>query len=311
MSGRRIFTASVLLAAPVLAQSTDYFPLQQGNVWIYRCTGACGDPFVTVEVGAPQDFGGNSYRRLQGWFGADYWVRQDGSGSFFALDSGAQQEHLWYAFQTAEGASYDESIPSGCCGRATIQSRSAHYSGPEGTFDNALQIDYPGVFQVGVFREIFLPWVGMLSRVQAAGGPAVRTYDLIYARIGGALVATEPEISVSLALDHAAYSASDSATLNARLSIRNSTAEPEVLTFPSGQLYDLEIRDEQGNVVYQWSRGKLFPQVITTLQLQFEKDYPIAAPLAGLPPGKYIVQAWLAVQGPPRAYSASSRIEIE
>ena len=299
----------LLGAASAVAQQPDYLPLQQGNVWIYRCAGNCAT--VTVEVGATQDFSGQTYHQVQGWFGNSYWLREDANGSVWSYDTAAQKESLWYAFQTPEGSTYDEAIPSGCCGRATIQSKSAHYDGPEGVFDYALEIDYAGVFQVGVYRELFLPYVGLVSRSQATGGPSMATYDLIYARIGGSLVATAPEISIGMALDHAVYKASDTATLNARLSIRNATAEPEILTFPSGQLYDLEIRDAQGNVVYLWSRGKIFPQIVTTVAIQYEKDYTISAPLAGLAPGKYVVQTWLAVDGPSRAYSSSARIEID
>lgn len=312
MHGARIFTVSVLWIAGGLAfaQQPDYFPLQPGNIWIYRCSGACvSQSTVTVQVGAVQDFNGTLYSQLLGWFGNDYWVREDENGSVWAYDPNAKQERLWYAFQTSDGDTYSESIPSACCGKATLESKSAHYDGPVGTFDNALEIQYPGVFQLGIYREQFLAYVGLVARAEAAGGPANRNYDLIYSRLGGVTVVSQPELSTGLALDQAVYAAS--ATLNARLSIRNSTTDPVSLTFPTGQIYDLEIRDDQGNAVYLWSKNKVFPQMVTTLQLQYEKDYMIAAPLAGLPPGKYVAQGWLAVEGPPRAYSGSARFEIK
>ncbi len=313
MHGIRIFIASLLFAAGAIAyaQQPDYFPLNPGNIWIYRCTGACGtESTVTVHVGPTKDFNGATYSQLQGWFGGDYWVREDSNGSVWVYDSAANQEQLWYAFQSPAGVTYSEFIPS-CCGKATVQSTSAHYEGPVGTFDSALQIDYPGVFQVGVFREVFLAYVGLVSRSQAVGGPAMRTYDLVYSRLGGVTVVSQPEVSTSLALDHAVYSAPDSTKLAARLSIRNTTADPVNLTFITSQTYDLEIRDAQGNVVYLWSKGKIFSQIAFTEAIQDEKDYIITAPLDNLPPGKYVAQGWLVVEGPPRAYSASAVFQVK
>ncbi len=314
MFGTRISTASLLLVAGVFAcaQQPDYFPLNPGNIWIYRCVGACGpQPTVTVQIGPTKDFNGTTYSQLQGWFGKDYWVRENENGVVWAYDPDSNQERQWYAFQTPVGSIYDEFIPSLCCGKATIISLSAHYDGPIGTFDSALLIGYPGVFQLGVARELFLPYVGLISRGEAAGGPAYRTYDLIYSRLGGVTVVSQPEISTGLALDSAIYKASDSPALTARLSIRNTTADPVSLTFLTGQIYDLEIRDDQGTVVFLWSKGKLFPQLVTTVQIQDEKDYVITAPLANLPPGKYVVQGWFTVEGPARAYSSSARFEIK
>ena len=316
--GTKIFIPGLLAITGTLAyaQQPDYFPLVQSNIWIYRCTGACGAAFtVTVQVGPPQDFNGTTYSQLQGWFGKDYWVREDSNGMLWALDSSSNQERLWYAFQTPEGGSYTESIPSACCGKATIPSRSAHYEGPVGIFDNALQIDYPGVFQLGIERERFLPYAGLVSRNEAAGGPSARTFDLIYARVYGVTVVSQPEISVSLSLDRAVYPGPsawfDTSTLSARFSIRNVTSDPLALTFPTGQIYDLEIRDDRGNVVFLWSKDRVFPQIVTTVQLQDEKDYIITAPTNNLAPGKYVAQAWLTVAGPARAYSASVAFQVK
>ena len=122
-------------------------------------------------------------------------------------------------------------------------------------------------------------------------------------------MAAEPELSTDLELDSDVYA--QSGTLHARLMIRNEGTEPVTLAFPSGQLYDLELHDGEGNVVYRWSQGRTFSQAAASLQIQFEKDYPISVPLAQLKPGRYVAQAWLTVDGPPRAYSGSARFEIK
>jgi hypothetical protein len=75
-------------------------------------------------------------------------------------------------------------------------------------------------------------------------------------------------------------------------------------------MYDLEIRDDSGNVVYVWSRGKVFPQVVSELEIEDQKEYVLNVPLGKLPRGHYVVQGWFTTDGPPRAYSASARFHI-
>jgi hypothetical protein len=121
---------------------------------------------------------------------------------------------------------------------------------------------------------------------------------------------SQGELLTSLELDRDLYAAAD--TLTARLIIRNSDpGNPGVLSFDSGQMYDLEIRDGNGTVVYVWSRGKVFPQVISELEIEDQKEYALSAPLLKLPRGGYVVQGWFTSVGPPRAYSASARFQIK
>ena len=121
----------------------------------------------------------------------------------------------------------------------------------------------------------------------------------------------QPDLSTDIELDRDVYPASSDAQLHARLMIRNESADPVTLTFPTGQIYDLEIHDGDGNVVYHWAQGKVFPRMATNVEIQFEKGYSITAPLTHLQPGRYVVQAWLTLEGPVRAYSGSARFELK
>src|SRR5437899_2052132 len=307
MPGKTAIAISVLALSLVsFCSGQDYFPLQLNNQWIYKCAGACGpEPTLQLEITGTQQFGDQRYFRLHGWRDRDFWLRQDDGGRVFAYDPEKNEEQLWYAFQTAEGETYTESLPA-CCGKATIAFRAAKYQGPVGSFENALEIRYPGVFQVGIYQEQFLPYVGMAHRSEGRGGPAVATYDLIYARLGDVTVISQPELAVSLTLDQSVYKsgAQQPPVMTALLSVRNTTADLVALTFNTGQIYDLEIRNEKGEQVFLWSKGKLFAQIVQSITFASgEKNYVITAPLA-LPPGKYIVQGWL-VAGPPKAYSVS------
>ena len=121
---------------------------------------------------------------------------------------------------------------------------------------------------------------------------------------------SQGELSTDLMLDRDIYGWSD--TLTARLTIRNSDpGSPAVLSFSSGQMYDLEIRDGDGAVVYLWSRGRAFPQLVTELEIQDQKEYVLSVPLEKLKRGNYVVQGWFTTDGPARAYSASARFHIQ
>jgi hypothetical protein len=147
--------------------------------------------------------------------------------------------------------------------------------------------------------------VALLALV--AIGSAQRPYPR---RSGPAAMRSQPQISVTLALDHAVYSAAGSTAINAQLSARNSTPDAVTLTHLTTQTYDLEIRDAKGKVVYLWSAGKFFGQVVTSVNFTGELDYTLTVPLSSLDPGQYVAQAWLTVEGPQRAYSGSVGFEV-
>jgi hypothetical protein len=307
---------AILFSAFLNGAVPDYFPLQVGVQWVYRAGGSrAGTPLV-LEVTQSREFNGKTYFLLQGYPRADYWLRNDGSGNVFAYDPGTNEEKLWYAFQSPDGETYSESLPN-CCGRATIVSRSAKYTGPIGDFDYALEIRYPGVFQVGIERELFLPYVGLVHRSEATGGPSYATYDLTYARLGVTVI-SEKELTFGLTIDKAVYvveNPRNAPVMTARLTLRSTQDQPIALAFPSSQSYDLVIKNERGDVVYRWSDGRGFNLIFRTESFgPGEKNYVVLASLASsdgkpLPPGKYVAEGWLTTQ-PPRVFSASVAFEI-
>jgi hypothetical protein len=236
-----------------------------------------------------------------------------------------QPEQVWAAFGAPEGVPYRTAV--GPCNQvATIESRSAKYSGPIGEFQTGLRISYPpsGCADAGLTEEVFLPYVGLVRRTATTiAGPI--TYDLIYARMGGVTVISEREVSFQLSLDRSLYYANlmppvdprrSVPEMTARLTLRSTHERPLPLVFPSGQSYDLVLKTEDGQVVYRWSEGKAFTAVFRTEDFgPGEKNHVVVVRLAGkdekpLPQGKYIAEAWLTTIGP-RVYSASAGIEIQ
>lgn len=282
-------------------QLSDYFPLATGNLWVYQGAGSYSGTFLTLQITSSQQFQGVTYFLLHGFASQDYWLREDTRGSVFQFDPAQAAENLWWAFGSPMGQRYSTTLPGVCCGAAMVSSRSATYKGPLGTFDSTLQISYPGVFQVGIIQETFLPGVGLALRTQATGGPSYGSWELIYARVGGVTVDSAPELSFSLALDNSIYtvtSATAAPLMTARLRLRD-TAQPITLTLPTSQRYDFTITDSNGTVVYQWSNGKAFANIAMNQTFgPGEEDYIIQIPLAGsgkapLPAGQYVAEGWL------------------
>jgi hypothetical protein len=105
--------------------------------------------------------------------------------------------------------------------------------------------------------------------------------------------------------------------MNLRMTLRNWTGAPLPLTFPSGQSYDVVIRNAREEVAYRWSDGKAFIQVFRQERLApgQERNYVVTVRLADkearpLPQGRYTAEAWLATEGGKR-YAATVGFEIQ
>jgi hypothetical protein len=301
-----------LSAAAAAAQTPDYFPLQVGNEWVYRVSGAfregTRESYVVMRIARAEERGGRSYFVLDGEPHGRAWLRQDEQGNVWAYD--ADGERLWYAFGKREGETYETRLPY-CCGRAAIASKNARWEGPSGSSNFALEMRYPGVFQLGLDKELFLPYIGLVERWENIGGPLVARLDLVYARIGGVTVIGRPEVSFGLSIDRPSYT--PGSTLRARMTLRN-TGEPLQLEFSSGQVYDLAIKDAAGKVVWKWSDGKQFTLAVQRLQIlggerNWVDDVALRPGGNPLPPGDYTLEAWLATTGAV-SYKASTGFTI-
>ncbi|MCE5192726.1 MAG: BsuPI-related putative proteinase inhibitor [Candidatus Cryosericum sp.] len=80
--------------------------------------------------------------------------------------------------------------------------------------------------------------------------------------------------------------------LTVKYTITNLSDRPLVLDFPTAQQFDWTITDITGNIIYHWSKGRAFAQVITHLTIPvgasdgFESSWDIPRDLA--PSGFYI-----------------------
>jgi hypothetical protein len=308
-----------LLPAIALAQ-TDYFPLQIGNQWFYRSSGFGGSSVVSIEVTGRRTVGAQPYFVLKDFQSRELLVRETSDGVLMISD--ASGEGVWVPFAAPDGGSFSSAVDA-CSTQGRVVSHAAHYEGPVGIFDDALEVRYSGgCADAGFTRELFLPWVGLVRREETTiGGP--RVYDLIYAELGGVTFVSESQVSFILTLDKSTYVENLQppvdprravAQMTARLTLRNTQQPPLQLTFPTGQDFDLVLRNERGDEVYRWSRGRVFTQVFRNVAVSGEKNWVIVVPLADaggnpLPVGQYTAEASLATT-PPGQYTARLSFQI-
>jgi len=92
--------------------------------------------------------------------------------------------------------------------------------------------------------------------------------------------------------------------------LANSTQDPILLRFPSGQSYDVQLFDENGKNVYTWSADKAFTMIFRQEALgPGTRTYAFSVSLGTLPPGRYRVRGWLTTEPPQYAAETSFRID--
>jgi hypothetical protein len=298
----------VLAVAGAALGQTEFFPLQTGNQWIYR--GPAG--VWSAQIVGAQVFGAHEYFLWQSSTGEAAWLRMAEDGTLWQLEPEGRREQVRVAFATPEGGVF-ETVADPCHREGVMEKKNTVHRGPVGEFHGALVVRYPAAncADAGLDREVYAPWIGLVHRSGITiAGP--RASELIYARLGGVTVLSAPEVAFSLTLDRAVYR---EPLMLARLTFRHSQPEPIALTFPSGQTFELVIRNERGNEVYRWSDGKAFTLAIRRLEFGAgESNWPVSVELRDregkpFPPGRYFAEAWLTTMGP-KAFAASVPFEI-
>ncbi|MCP5113852.1 MAG: hypothetical protein GY953_23720 [bacterium] len=309
----RTISLFLSLAAAAVAFQPDYFPLRVGNQWVYTRGGLGAGGPVVVEVVDVDVFDHLPFALVRGFPSGNVWLRLEEDGRLLARDPDTGDISTWVAFDAALNEPFNTTIDP-CNSTGSIVSREASLTGPVGEFTTALEVAYtPACADAGVVTDLFLPYVGLTRRtVTSIAGP--RTWDLVYARLGGVTFVTEPSFSVGLSVNQVRFASGDEpGLLRARFNLRNVRLDPVTLTFPSSQRFDFIIRDSDGVEVYRWSDGRAFPQVITTETFAMEKNYAIETPLASgeipFPPGTYTIEAQLTPLGP-STFSATAQFTI-
>jgi len=296
--------AALAIAAGASLPAANFFPLEPGNTWTYR-NRLLGDGF-TVRVGLPAVINGNVYYALQGYAGSDLMVRIDDHDNLVYLDNATNDERTLLWFGPADGRSWFAPYRT-CDQESQTQEKRNTYNGPAGEFRNVLDVRFHSFCaDAGTLVEQFAENIGMLRRVEESiAGP--RQYDLVYARVGSVVINALPTGLFSVTLDQPVGTDQVVAVLRLRLN-----GLPVKLQFSSSQEFEVILRDEEGNLVWRWSDGRIFDQA--THEQSILTDWTIAVPMPR--PGKsgepknYTLQAWLTTTGPVPQYAATAPVTI-
>lgn len=324
MLGIRITTVSLLLCAALGAQ-TIWMPLEEGNVWVYRATGAGDIPALEVRVERTTQFASETWSLVRGFPQGPVWLR-NADGRILMWDEQTSTARVWLDTAGEEGPTSPTGVDP-CNAWSRIQSRNANYTGPIGEFNYALHVRYGfgGCADAGIDSDFLLPWIGIVSRTQQTiAGP--RRYDLVYARLGVTVISA-PELSFSLSLDRSVYTANlmppivpENAIprIHARITLRNTTPDPVKLEFASGQIYEMVLWNDQGKVVWRYSDGRAFTQAFHSITVaRGERTWTETIRLTDsiwfnatpLPAGRYVLECWLTTtEG--RTFTASAPLTL-
>jgi hypothetical protein len=304
-----VLAGSIAFAASLPAQTPAWFPLAVGNTWLYRpvteSTRTFTGDFRSIRVHGKETIAGQEYFDVN-FLGAEVLLRVEPStGNVIEYDRTSNAERTWLALGAAVGTSFPTSIGP-CPTSATIAARDASVTVPAGQFANAVQVAFHGnCVDVGLLQQFYAPYVGLASSEEETIFGPIR-YELSYYHVG-AVTGSGPEVSFTLALDAARYTAGS--TLAARLTLRSTGADPIALQFPSGQSFDLKIVNEKGDSVFFWSAARSFTMIVRDETFgPGEETFGLTAPLANLPPGRYKAEAWLTTD--PLVYLADVGFEI-
>lgn len=276
-----------ILAVTPLFAGAEFFPLQEGNRWTYRQRG--GQSEYTNEVGAASTISDNRYFKLTGYTTVPLWVRSTDAGLFYAKDDGSEalltsfvDDGAWFAapFRVCD----EEGMATATPGTLTVKYRTLRCA------------------DAGVEQETFAANLGMTQRVeQSFVGP--RTFDLVTARVGTYTLAAEAGSGAGFRIS--VRNAPDGASATAVLELRADS--PVTIHYASGQDFDAVLRSPDGNIVWRWSDGKAFTQVLRD-EVTSGKRWMVEFPLPAKDAEKYQLEAWLVTIGERPQFSATAPI---
>jgi len=298
MKFRLLLTTCSILAWPAVA--AEYFPLAVGNQWVYRLDGA--PERVVTTSGQTREVDGQTYFVYAGLDGPSVLLRRNAQGQLLVRQPDGA-EGVWADFAAGRW----ETTLAPCPGVAAVEARDKRVELGGSSFADGLVVRYAAgtCAEGGVVREVFVPGVGLVEREILFGGGR-RVYRLIYARVGGKAVFGGPEYSFRLSLDRAIYPREF--VFEARMTLENSTGQPQRLEFGSGQSFDLFLKSARGNRVYTWSATRTFAMALREETVEGERNWT-ANDRLNLEPGQYTMEAVLTTLGG-KTYTAAVPLTV-
>jgi hypothetical protein len=291
-----------LCCLPIFA--ADLLPLAQGNQWIYRISDGSSR---TISVGLPLSASGRIYYRVSGYAVQPLWLRSDDNAVYFFDEETATDREL-----VRFVAGPLRTPISGCEQSAEAQRDRTPYAGPVGRFPSALEVRFQSLAcrDVGFDTDSYVDNIGLVRRVETSiAGP--RTLELVYAKVGSITLDPRPRTTLSLALEESTVMVRPGETILVEANLRLSVADYGAvkLRFNSSQRYNLIVRNELGDVVYNWAATAIFLPVTATEVVSGQREWHIEAQVPGLLPGSYQVEVYLTTN-PDHQFAVSTPLQI-
>jgi hypothetical protein len=276
--------------------------------------------------------------RYQLGFGLNLLASPTGQGPWQTVFRFGQPENLPWRFDVT-GKPCDRWRAAWTAEGATLVTPSGTYTGCrrwQSSFAAPQTNDCPTADPADVW---FAPGVGPVA-LQAGDG---QVFLLTSATVGSQPYPPPPSgMEATLTADHLAYtnisnhlficppcqtnippcespcyaSGGTNVTATFTFQVTNASTEPQLLTFLTGQRFDLQLIDTNGTVVAAWSDNRAFPQYASrvTWSPGETQDYTIPMVLADRSGnslnGPYTARAFLTNSGPPLGIEATTMIRV-
>lgn len=282
-----LFFSSFLIAHEMpFSQYYDFFPIQDENVWVYSANLPNQNDnyfFIQAQKKGDSFFIYNYFRTDE-----DFEIFKKANEVFFGTE---KEKFLIYDFEKNAFWHIPEkiSIKTPCIADSYIGviEDNITFSTPAGIFNGCIRVLWDSPCKdSGIIEEVFAPNVGLLRRVENRIFGTL-SFNLIYAYVNG-VVYGKPTISISGGISPE-YLA-DSNLVN--IQIYNNTSKEMLLTFPTSQIYDLILENENGDLLYQWSNDQSFIPAITNKAIApyDQLNYSILVQFPKLEKGMYYLK---------------------
>ena len=288
------FGILMMSAGASLSAAADYLPLAVGNTWTYQ-SASTGETFQ-IQVRTPFVIQDNVYYALNGYGRTQLMVRHDAAGNLVYFDGERNKEILLTSFEPFEGGWWEAPMRDCPQQEGQTQLKRGTHTGAGGNWDNVLEIHYRtfGCADVGTESEQYAENIGMLRRVVTSfAGP--RTFNLVYAHVGSQTIEAGANAYFSVS---AQPSATNGWLATVRLDL--GTTPTIRLGFPTSQLFDAVLRDEEGKELWRWSTAAIFAQVVTSRQFSGEWSMSFVVPHPDDTTGVYTLEGFLTNDSGPR-----------
>jgi hypothetical protein len=234
----------------------DFLPVQDGNIWVYSASSPSSENYFFIQVHKKD----NSYYISNYFFSdEDFEIIKKDTQVFLSTE---KEKFLLYDFEDGsiwhipEGISVETPCIAGSF--LGVTESNFEFSAVAGIFNNCIRILWDNPCKdAGIIEEVFAPNVGLIKRVENRIFGTF-SYELVYANINGM---TYGNASVSLNIGASPEFIFEKNLIN--IELKNNTNKELNLTFPTTQIFDIILENEQGEEVYKWSSGQQFLQVLT------------------------------------------------